>query len=191
MGYEEREYEVREYQEDAIGNIWKIMEECPEFKTLLAIPIAGGKTYIALRAGKEFFSNHYDSIIVLADRNVLVDQFKEEIEAEVDSFDGEWGTISRLKKKRTDVDVDKRVCFSTYQYFFRHLQELSSLFKGKKILLIVDEAHHMLCGSYTSIIKFLEQEAGSFSLLGLTATPIRNNEEESEKFKMNLRPLYV
>ena len=64
------------------------------------------------------------------------------------------------------------------QSLSRNLDYLQAVIQ-KKVLIIVDEAHHTLAPSYRIIIKKIRQLATTVKLLGLTATPVRMHDRDT------------
>ena len=68
--------------------------------------------------------------------------------------------------KKDDIVV------GSVQSLVRNLGYLTASLK-KKVIIVVDEAHHALAPSYRKIINAVRQKCPEAKLLGLTATPIR------------------
>ena len=47
-------------------------------------------------------------------------------------------------------------------------------------MVVIDECHHTFAPSYQETIRFIKKRRKKMKLLGVTATPIRTNDEDSE-----------
>ncbi|MEW6282234.1 MAG: DEAD/DEAH box helicase family protein, partial [Candidatus Eremiobacterota bacterium] len=63
-----------------------------------------------------------------------------------------------------------------------HESELSGLFESVDVV-VIDEAHHAIAPSYTRVFRLLgiERERASCAILGLTATPYRGSQAETDR----------
>ena len=84
------------------------------------------------------------------------------------------------------LNAERAICFAGFQKFNALINSTNSLQKGikKKILdkvklVVVDEAHKSLAETYGDAINMLTKPAG-VQLIGLTATPGRSKEGDSE-----------
>jgi len=146
--------ELRDYQQKAIDDIrgsYRAGHKAP----LLCLPTGGGKTvifsYIAQSAavkGKR--------VLILAHRRELIQQTSETLK----SFGVDHGIIAAGYPMDT-----KPVQVASVQTLARRLNRI----KAEPGLIIVDEAHHAVAGSWEKIIdRFPDSK-----LLGVTATPMR------------------
>lgn len=54
---------------------------------------------------------------------------------------------------------------------------------GEEVYLIIDEAHHATAKTYRRIIEYVRGKVPNVKLLGLSATPFRNNPNEEGLLK--------
>ena len=163
----------------------------PSERAIIQIPTGGGKTKIGMELVTDFLNNHTDATVVwLADRQELLGQATKE-------FKRLWkhrGTKSIIMNRAWDQhEYVENISGSRLIIF--GLDKLISFFKKNKKLkadmIVFDEAHHSTAEKYKE--KMIELEIpGRTIALGLTATPARGNEEETEelmKFYNNHEPI--
>ena len=74
------------------------------------------------------------------------------------------------------IDKDDDLIISMVQSLSRNTKRLKKKL-GKKVIIVVDEAHHTLAPTYRLIINEIRKKVPDSKLLGLTATPIRHNDK--------------
>lgn len=186
------EIPLYDFQNEAVENLKESLLTNNEESGLLVMPTGSGKTrtatYFLL---KEMISKGYQ-VIWLTHRHMLVDQaadafynFSPLIKMEnprkkafkMVCVSGEHSSI-----RATDKDDD--VIIISVQSGFKNIDYVKKIL-GKKIIIVVDEAHHTVAMSYRRIIDYIRKKTKEVKLLGLTATPIRGIDEES-KYLMKL-----
>jgi len=125
-------------------------------------------------------------VIWLTHRHMLIDQT-------ADTFFKNCATINSLnpeKKKFKMVCVsgqhqtikatekDDDLMILSVQSTCRNLEYLKTVLQ-RKVIIVVDEAHHTTAKSYQKIIGFIRKKRKNVKLLGLTATPVRGTDNES------------
>lgn len=148
---------------------------------ILVMPTGSGKTmtsiYFLLH---EMVSRGYE-VIWLAHRHMLVEQADkafyrlaplvkdiagdEKQDLTMTCVSGAHANAHALSKK-DDIVV------ASVQSLVRSVKYLTKPLK-KKVIIVVDEAHHTLAPSYKRIINAVREKCPEAKLLGLTATPIR------------------
>ncbi|MFD5753912.1 sacsin N-terminal ATP-binding-like domain-containing protein [Streptomyces sp. NPDC127044] len=181
---------LHEYQEDLVRNITTMLDRLAPQRGMLSLPTGAGKTRVTAEAVIRWVKRVGD----LKGPLLWIAQTEELCEQAVQSWKFVWNkvgaerplTISRLWSTNevgnvvdhphlvvaTDAKLER--CLGTDQYAW--LREAA--------LVIVDEAHTAISKRYTEILSQLgltQYETGRH-LLGLTATPFRNrNEEETRR----------
>ncbi|QDO40370.1 DEAD/DEAH box helicase [Streptomyces sp. RLB3-17] len=181
---------LHEYQEDLVRNITTMLDRLAPQRGMLSLPTGAGKTRVTAEAVIRWVKRVGD----LKGPLLWIAQTEELCEQAVQSWKFVWNkvgaerplTISRLWSTNevgnvvdhphlvvaTDAKLER--CLGTDQYAW--LREAA--------LVIVDEAHTATSKRYTEILSQLgltQYETGRH-LLGLTATPFRNrNEEETRR----------
>lgn len=177
---------LRDYQESAVRALKKhfIEDDCDN--GILVMPTGSGKSRTAsCFLIKEMISQGYQ-VIWLAHRHMLIDQAADcfyryaglsKIENphiknyRISCVSGEHLRMSQIDKHEVIVASIASVCRNK-----DHLRRVL----GEKVMLVVDEAHHTVAPTYRETIKFIRKCRKNVKLLGLTATPVRANEKDSE-----------
>ncbi|WP_436232792.1 DEAD/DEAH box helicase [Actinacidiphila alni] len=178
------------YQEDLVRNISTMLDRLAPQRGMLSLPTGAGKTRVTAEAVIRWVKRVGD----LEGPLLWIAQTEELCEQAVQSWKFVWNkvgaerplTISRLWSTNevgnvvdhphlvvaTDAKLER--CLDTDQYAWLR----------QAALVIVDEAHTAISKRYTEILGLLgltQYETGRH-LLGLTATPFRNtNEEETRR----------
>ena len=115
---------------------------------MVQMPTGTGKTHIIAAVTKSFIDKG-SYVWIIAHRRELVSQITD--------------TVSRFVegKERTNVDV------YSVQWLTRHLNDVKTV----PSLIVIDEAHHAIAKTYSSIIESFPKA----KVMGLTATPCRLN----------------
>lgn len=151
------------FQEEAVLNIEKDIEKNRKAKILLVIPTGGGKTKTALKAihklklsgiispnQRVLWVTHLKNLRTQVQDELTVDPKKKYTEEE----------LAVIETARSILDVE----------LVAGAKNALELMGPKYQLIIIDEAHHTGADSYQ---VFLEKD---LPVLGLTATPVRNDE---------------
>ena len=173
------------YQEEAVEAMKRHFLDEDKSAGILVMPTGSGKTmtsvYFLLR---EMASRGYE-IIWLAHRFMLVEQaagvfyrlsplVKEGSDNTLDTFtmtcvSGKHASSHALSKK-DDLVV------GTVQSLCRQTKYITKPLK-KKVIIVVDEAHHTTAPSYRRVIEAIRKKCPTAKLLGLTATPVKYTEK--------------
>jgi superfamily II DNA or RNA helicase len=78
------------------------------------------------------------------------------------------------------VGKGDEIIVASIQSICRNKAHLSRIL-GRKVMIVVDEAHHTFAPSYRDVIKHVTGRKTNVKLLGLTATPVRANEADSQR----------
>ena len=189
---------LRDYQEKII-NVLEVMEtEYENYSTLVEIATGGGKTYLATRfLLKQFNEKKNVKVLWLTHRDFLLNQvdasFKECFTEEIcpNSKDEiKEIKISSNEKSISDINNDIDIIFASIfsidfddnNNFIKWLKNIGD----DKLYIIIDEAHHVGSSTYNILLEKLLGKNGyikNYALIGLTATPFRNDYEEINLFK--------
>ncbi len=159
---------------------------------LLVMPTGSGKTRTAVYfLLKHMVSKGYQ-VVWLTHRHMLIDQTADAFynnaplvkvadpkkkSLKIACISGEHSTIKATEK-------DDNIMIISVQSVCRSLDYLKTVL-GKKVIIVVDEAHHTVAMSYEKTINYIRKIRKDAKLLGLTATPIRGTDSES-KYLMKL-----
>ncbi|MGL5720190.1 MAG: DEAD/DEAH box helicase, partial [Alphaproteobacteria bacterium] len=151
--------ELRNYQKDFCSRILSHFASGQK-RVLAQMPTGGGKTQVFSAIAAKFVSFE-KKVLILAHREELIYQAANKIK-EVCGI--EAGIIKASEK----MDLRSPIQVASVQTLARRLE--TSQFKALKCdLVVVDEAHHVVCSTYQKILD----EMPRAYCLGVTATPSR------------------
>lgn len=197
--------ELFPYQQVLRDRVAHLLQSARANRGILSLPTGAGKTRTAVEA------------LVLALRKgtmrqpyiLWVAQSDELCEQAIDAFRQVWlakgppGEVLRIHRVWGGRDMpvlgEGGVIVASIQKLYRASQEVEGTREledlGRRLgALVFDEAHHAIAPSYTQVLRALGLEVGRrkglpVPLLGLTATPYRNQEETGrlvQRFQANL-----
>lgn len=181
------EVPLYDFQKDAIEKLKNHFIENDRSAGIMVMPTGSGKsrtsTYYLI---KEMISQGYQ-VLWIAHRHMLLDQaadcfYKFAGLAKINNpgirnyniscISGEHMNIKQVGKSEIIVASIASICRSK-----PHLRRIL----GNKVMIVVDEAHHSLAPTYKDTIEFIKKCRKNTKVLGITATPIRANEKDSQK----------
>lgn len=183
------EVSLYDFQQDAIKNLKNNLltnNKTGNKSGMLVMPTGSGKTMTSVHFLLDECVSQGYQVIWLTHRHMLIDQTastfyklspivknnnKSKKELTMTCVSGEHSSI-RATEKGDDILI------ISVQSGFRGLDYLKSIL-GKKVIIVVDEAHHTVAMSYRRIIDYVRRYRKEAKLLGLTATPIRGTDDES------------
>ncbi len=182
------EVPLYDFQKTAIDKLSKHFLDNDEVSGLLVMPTGSGKSRTATCfLIREMVSRGYQ-ILWIAHRHMLIDQAAECFyrfsglckinnpkirNYRINCISGEHLNIKQVSEEKSEIIVASisSVCRSK-----EHLRRIL----GKKVMVVVDEAHHTFAPTYRDTINFIKKCRKNVKLLGLTATPVRANENDSK-----------
>ncbi|MDV5146006.1 DEAD/DEAH box helicase [Streptomyces sp. SBC-4] len=178
------------YQEDLVRNISTLLDRLAPQRAMLSLPTGAGKTRVTAEAVIRWVKQ----VGELQGPLLWIAQTEELCEQAVQSWKFVWSkvgaerplTISRLWSTNEVGDVvgHPHLVVATDAKLERCLGTESYDWLRQAALVVVDEAHTAVSKRYTEILGHLglTQYTTERHLLGLTATPFRNtNEEETDR----------
>ena len=181
---------LHDYQEDLVRNISTLLDRLAPQRAMLSLPTGAGKTRVTAEAVIRWVKQVGD----LQGPLLWIAQTEELCEQAVQSWKFVWSkvgaerplTISRLWSTNEVGDVvdHPHLVVATDAKLERCLDTEAYEWLRQAALVIVDEAHTAVSKRYTGILGHLglTQYETKRHLLGLTATPFRNtNEEETDR----------
>ncbi|MEU4488010.1 DEAD/DEAH box helicase [Streptomyces purpurascens] len=181
---------LHNYQEDLVRNISTMLDRLAPQRGMLSLPTGAGKTRVTAEAVIRWVKRIGD----LKGPLLWVAQTEELCEQAVQSWKFVWNkvgaerplTISRLWSSNEVGDVldHPHLVVATDAKLERCLGTDQYAWLRQAALVIVDEAHTAISKRYTQVLGQLglTQYETARHLLGLTATPFRNtNEEETRR----------
>jgi superfamily II DNA or RNA helicase len=156
---------LRGYQDEAVGKVLAAFQTEPS--ALIVMPTGTGKTVTFAEVIRQMPTGR---AMVLAHREELIRQAA----AKIAAVTGEAPEIE-MATERADVHMFQRarVVVATVQTLATgRLKRFNPRHFG---LIVTDEAHHAVAGTYTKIFKHFQEGNPSIKHLGVTATPDRTD----------------
>lgn len=190
------------HQTKALADLraWYESAPAPNAGGLLVLPTGGGKTFTAVRfLCRNPLSDGYKVLWLAHTHHLLeqaVDSFgkpdqhanemevglihepKERLRARVVSGTAGHSKIAAIAPNDDVVICTLQSAARAYRESHAALRAFIDSAKGK-LMVVFDEAHHAPAPSYAEFIVALRREAPKMKLLGLTATPIYNDEKRA------------
>lgn len=181
------EVSLYDFQEAAVKRLKEHYVDKKQTDGMLVMPTGSGKsrtaTYFLI---KEMVSRGYQ-VVWLAHRHMLIDQaadcfYRFAGLSKIDNPDIKNYRISCVSGEHLRMSqIDKHeVIVASISSVYRNRQHLRRIL-GKKVMLVIDECHHAFAPSYQEVIKCIKKYRSDVKLLGVTATPIRANDEDSQE----------
>lgn len=128
---------------------------------VIVSPPGSGKTIMGLK----IIANKKQPALIAVHRKLLLEQWQERIQAFLGIPKNEIGIIGQGK-----VRIGKQITIATIQSLPKQLEHIKSIFGT----ILIDECHHVPAETFRNTIEKLD----TFYLYGLTATPIRKNNDD-------------
>lgn len=178
---------MHDYQKNAVEELKKFYIDEDGNKGMLVMPTGSGKTRTAVYFLNKYFISSGYQVIWLTHRHMLIDQ----------TADAFYNLSPLVRQGNPNIKIFKMACISgkhssikatekddsvmimSVQSVCRSLAYLRTVL-AKKVVIVVDEAHHTVAGSYTKTIDYIKKARKNVKLIGLTATPIRGTENSSK-----------
>lgn len=187
------------FQEKAFEALDKVKENNPDgFSTMLVLPTGAGKTYTAAHWILKNYINQGIKVLWVAHRGELLRQAAEAFyqDTTVETLpdrneyisyvvSSEFGRCCNIRGNNPDVLIASRQSLCSYSNMDYALAWAKGreLKKDRKLLIVLDEAHHAAASSYRTIINSMKKFIPHIDILGLTATPFRTAQSEQGSLK--------
>lgn len=178
---------------DALSKYYEVEKDISDRNGLLVMPTGSGKTYTAITwLLSQGVANGY-RVVWLVHRQELVEQTYQEFRKQAPILKGtdikkiRILPISGVHMKmsmasRADVYVCS-IASVANKYGYRFIERMIGAAGKRKLIIVVDEAHHAVAANYQKVIKRMTSLNSNRILLGLTATPKRMQESEQRKLQ--------
>ena len=164
-------------------------------RVLIHMPTGGGKTRTAMHIICNYLNNNKQKnklILWVADRKELCEQAAEEFEEACLHL----GNTSEMHLYRNYAKTSKNYNLSNLKtgIFITTIQALTKKLRSdtgylidlanKTMLMVFDEAHHIMASQYNFVSDLIASELSKRPLIGLTATPGRNYKNPQEDIEL-------
>ena len=187
------------FQTKAFEALDRLKKENPDgFASMLVLPTGAGKTYTAAHW---ILKNYIDcdiKVLWIAHRSELLRQAAEAFfyDTTTDTLpnrhsfisyvvSSEFGRSCNVPKTNPDLLIASRqsLCSGSNLDYILKWAKGRGLKKDRKLLIVLDEAHHAAATSYRTIITAIKKYIPHVDILGLTATPFRTARNEQGSLK--------
>lgn len=157
-------------------------------KSLVTMPTGAGKTVLAMETIVDLFRGHFsDKPLKIC---WLVNS-KELAEQSLESFQRIWKQkgdrkviVQRYFDKFNSLKILEydSITFATFQLLTPRLiegKQIEKKFISELDYLFIDEAHFTGADEYEKVFRFYQESSNNPKIVGLTATPIRMDDDES------------
>lgn len=187
---------IMPHQQEAVNALsayFEVEKDMANRNGLLVMPTGSGKTYTAVTwLLSHGVANGY-RVVWLVHRQELVEQTYQEFRKQAPIL--KETEIKKLRvlpvsgvhmkmsmASRADVYVCS-VASVANKYGYRFIERMIGAAGKRKLIIVVDEAHHAVAANYQKVIKRMTALNENRILLGLTATPKRMQESEQRKLQ--------
>lgn len=171
---------------EAMTKYFELDKDIRDRSGVVVMPTGSGKTYTAVNwLLKEGVAKGY-RIVWLVHRQELVEQTFNEFRKQAPILKGtdvkklrvlpiSGGHLHMSMASRADVYVG---CIPSVanKYGYRHIERMLGVAGKRKVIVVIDEAHHAVAQNYRKVITRIKNLNPNMVLLGLTATPFRMGE---------------
>lgn len=176
-----------DFQREAVEKLYENFVKDHKQNGLLVMPTGSGKTRTAVYFLLRHMVSHGYQIIWLTHRHMLIDQtadafFNFSPLVKLEKPDAKTFNMSCISGFHMSIKATEKrdnVMILSIQSVARNQEYLRSVL-AKKVMIVVDEAHHSVARSYENTIKNIRSLRKEAKLLGLTATPVRGNDSETK-----------
>jgi len=187
------------FQIKAFEALDRLKENNPDgFASMLVLPTGAGKTYTAAHWVLKNYIDKGIRVLWIAHRSELLRQAAEAFFCDTtietlpsrNSFisyvvSSEFGRSCNVPKSNPDLLIASRqsLCSGSNMDYVLKWVKGRGLKKDRKLLIVLDEAHHAAATSYRTIIAAMKKYVPHVDVLGLTATPFRTAQSEQGSLK--------
>lgn len=144
------------------------------FKSLICIPTGGGKTLLAVTYLINNHLNNNQKVVWIAHSQFLLNQAYD-VFFNQGYTENDMICIHSNANNFSNIQPHHKIIIISFQSLIKNKDKLNCAI-GENVVIIIDEAHHLIAKSYMDCIS---DYAKNKLVLGLTATPIRSKSNES------------
>lgn len=182
------------YQQDAINSMndyFQLDKDESGRRGVVVMPTGSGKTFTAVTwLLNEAIPRGYN-VLWLVHRRELVDQAYQEF-CNCSPMLKQYGIKNIHITPYSSIHANLAICKCaeisvcciqslSNVYGLRRVKTLLKESAGKKLIVVIDEAHHGINDSYRNVLNKISMLVPNYILLGLTATPFRTSDKEQSK----------
>ena len=185
------------FQEQAFRALDALKAKTPGgFSSMLVLPTGAGKTYTAAHWIIRNYINEGVKVLWIAHRSELLRQAAETFFVDTTSetlpnrnsyksfvVSSEFGRSFDIKNEDLVLASRQSICSGDNIEYYVRWAKGKGLKADRKLLIVLDEAHHAAAKSYRTIINKLKKYIPHIDILGLTATPFRTSKYEEGSLK--------
>lgn len=185
------------FQEKAFEALDKLKEKNPKgFSSMLVLPTGAGKTYTAAHWVIKNYIDQGIKVLWIAHRSELLRQAAEAFNSDTTTetlqnrisyetfvVSSEFGRSCNIGKEDVVIAGRQSICSSDNMQYYVKWAKANKLRSNRRLLIVLDEAHHAAARSYREIIKTMRKYIPHVDILGLTATPFRTSKYEQGSLK--------
>lgn len=165
----------RPFQEDAVGTVKRIFLSGKSNKQLIVVATGGGKTIIFSELARWMIQERQRKVLILAHRDELLEQAAEKL-----SWIIPPGSRIEFEQGERHASDQADVVVASVATLGRTSSNRITKFKPNHFgLLVTDEAHHATASTYKNVLDYFISSSEVLSL-GVTATPVRGDDESLE-----------
>ena len=137
-------------------------------------------------------------VIWLAHRSMLIEQAAETFYKFAplikDNRDNKLKTfnmicVSSEHSHATQINKKDNLIISTTQSLYYSKRRIKSILQPK-VIIVIDEAHHSTAYTYQTLIESFRKNRPDFKLLGLSATPVRSNDKDTQNLWKTFKSIF-
>ena len=185
------------FQEKAFVALDKLKENNKKgFSSMLVLPTGAGKTYTAAHWVIKNYIDQGVKVLWIAHRSELLRQAAEAFNSDTtvetlpnrtsyETFvvSSEFGRSCNIGKEDVVIAGRQSICSGDNMKYYVKWAKNGKLRMNRRLLIVLDEAHHAAARSYREIIKTMKKYIPHVDILGLTATPFRTSKYEQGSLK--------
>ncbi|BCL83156.1 DEAD/DEAH box helicase [Ktedonobacteria bacterium brp13] len=162
--------QLRDYQLECINLVLAAFKSDPHGSEFLVLPCGAGKTIIFSAIIQALAREYVLAALILAHRDELLDQATDKYH-----FIDPGAIIGKIAGPCKEYGAPITVASIATVSRQRHLKQLETLYgNGKGLIIVVDEAHHVMAEGYQRLLKSFPEAF----VLGVTATPDRLDKKQ-------------
>jgi len=181
LTYRQTGFHLHPYQQEAADAVWAAWQ-AGHRHALVSLPTGTGKTEVAVDLIRRMQERDPSGrVLFLTHRRELAAQTADRIRLRLPHWAGHVGIVMGGQ-----CEDDRRIVVATVQSLVGHTDAPLALLRrlqcsGTFGFLTIDECHHAMAKGYRDVVEALERSTPALRHLGLTATPVRHDQNDLSK----------